>query len=177
MRVLHQAAGIHVEPQKEIFDQWGRFVARADLWLVGTRRIHEYDGDGHRDRQTHRNDLARERRLVEIDWQRMGFTAIQLLHEGASIIASTDRLLGRSWGSQLDWRSDKPSHIPTPSSLAAHRAPTFLSAAERRNLLQSSERRLVIAPRRLARWEALLNDSLFRPAGRARARRHWQRAL
>jgi hypothetical protein len=46
--VLHRAAGIEVEPQKEIFDQWGRFVARADLWLVGTRRIHEYDGDGHR---------------------------------------------------------------------------------------------------------------------------------
>jgi very-short-patch-repair endonuclease len=130
MRVLHRAAGIHVEPQKEIFDQWGRFVARADLWLVGTRRIHEYDGDGHRERQTHRNDLARERRLVEIDWQRMGFTSAQLLHQGASIIASADRLLGRSW-----------DH------------------------------------RRLARWEALLNDSLFRPAGRARAQRHWERAL
>jgi hypothetical protein len=50
MRVLHLAAGIEVVPQKEIFDQWGRFVARADLWLVGTRRIHEYDGDVHRDR-------------------------------------------------------------------------------------------------------------------------------
>jgi hypothetical protein len=130
MRVLHQAAGIHVEPQKEIFDQWGRFVARADLWLVGTRRIHEYDGDLHRDRQTHRSDLGRDRRLVEIDWQRMGFTSYQLLHEGASIIASGDRLLGRSWD-----------------------------------------------PRRLARWETLLDDSLFPPSGRARAHRHWQRRL
>lgn len=130
MRVLHQAAGIRVEPQKEIFDQWGRFVARADLWLVGTRRIHEYDGDGHRERQTHRSDLARDRRLVEIDCQRMGFTSAQLLHEGASIIASADRLLGRRWD-----------------------------------------------PRHLTRWEALLNDSLFRPAGRARAQRHWKRAL
>jgi len=130
MRVLHQAADINVEPQKEIFDQWGRFVARADLWLVGTRRIHEYDGDLHRDRQTHRSDLGRDRRLVEIDWQRMGFTSYQLLYEGASIIASADRPLGRAWD-----------------------------------------------PRRLARWEALLNDSLFRPAGRARAQRHWERAL
>ena len=82
---------------EEIFDQWGRFVSRADLWLVGTRRIHEYDGDLHRDRQAHRNDLARDRRLVEIDFQRMGFTSSQLLHEGASIIASADPVLARCW--------------------------------------------------------------------------------
>jgi very-short-patch-repair endonuclease len=100
MWVLHLAAGIEVEPQKEIFDQWGRFFARGDLWLVGTRRIHEYDGDVHRDRQTHRSDLGRDRRLVEIEWQRMGFTSYQLLNEGASISASADRLLGRRWNPQ-----------------------------------------------------------------------------
>ncbi|HTF39401.1 MAG TPA: hypothetical protein VK754_02275 [Propionibacteriaceae bacterium] len=60
----------------------------------------------------------------------MGFTSTQILHEGASIIATADRLLGRRWD-----------------------------------------------PRRLARWEALLEDSLFRPAGRARAIHHWKRAL
>jgi very-short-patch-repair endonuclease len=129
MRVLHLAAEIDVEPQKKIYDAHGRFVARADLWLVGTRRIHEYDGGVHRDRQVHRSDLSRDRRLVEIDWQRMGFASTQLLHEGASIIASADRLVGRRWD-----------------------------------------------PRRLARWEALLDASLFRPAGRARALRHWDRA-
>jgi hypothetical protein len=84
----------------------------------------------HRDRQTHRNDLARDRRLIDIDWQRMGFTSPQLLKEGASIIASVDRLLGRSWD-----------------------------------------------PKRLARWEGLLDDSLFRPTGRLRAMRCWQRAM
>ena len=130
MRVLHLAAEINVVPQKKIYDRHGRFVARADLWLVGTRRIHEYDGSIHRDRLVHRSDLARDRRLVEIDWQRMGFTSTQIPHEGASIIATADRLLGRRWD-----------------------------------------------PRRLARWEALLEDSLFRPAGRAQARRHWERAL
>lgn len=130
MRVLHVAAGIEVEPQKKIYDSFGRFVARADLWLVGTQRIHEYDGDVHRERQVHRNDLTRDRRLIEIDWQRMGYTSPQLLNEGASIIASADRLLGRSWDRK-----------------------------------------------RLARWEALLDDSLFRPAGRLRAMRRWQRAM
>ena len=39
----------------------------------------------------HRNDLTRDRRLIEIDWQRMGYTSPQLLNEGASIIASADR--------------------------------------------------------------------------------------
>jgi hypothetical protein len=97
MRVLHRAADIEVEPQYELFDQWGRFVARADLRITGTRRIHEYDGAGHRDAAVHLVDLDRERRIVEIDWQRCGFTARQLLREGGSIIASVDRLLGRSW--------------------------------------------------------------------------------
>jgi hypothetical protein len=76
------AAEVEVEPQKKIYDEWGRFVARADLWVVGTRRIHEYDGEVHRDREVHRTDLARERRLVEIDWQRVGFTSPQLVCEG-----------------------------------------------------------------------------------------------
>ena len=49
----------------------------------------------HRGRDVHRSDLARERRLVEINWQRVGFTSPQLLYEGGSIIAGLDRLLGR----------------------------------------------------------------------------------
>ena len=126
LRVLHLTAGIDVEPQKQIYDDWGRFVARADLWLVGTRRIHEYDGEVHRDLAVHRNDLRRDRRLVEIDWQRIGFTSSQLIYEGASILAGVDQLLGRRWD-----------------------------------------------PRRLARWEALLDASLLRPSGRARAARRW----
>ncbi len=129
LRMLHVAAEVEVEPQRKIYDEWGCFVARADLWVVGTRRIHEYDGEVHRNRKVHRTDLARERRLVEIDWQRVGFTSPQLLDEGGSIIAGMDRLLGRTWN-----------------------------------------------PHRLARWAALLDDSLLRPSGRARAMRQWRRS-
>ena len=32
----------------------------ADLWLTGTRRIHEYDGGVHREPDRHRRDLGRE---------------------------------------------------------------------------------------------------------------------
>jgi hypothetical protein len=97
MRVLHQAADIDVEPQYEIYDGFGRFVARADLRIRGTKRIHEYDGAGHRAADTHVADLERDRRLVEAGWQRCGFTARSVLREGGAIIASVDRLLGRSW--------------------------------------------------------------------------------
>jgi hypothetical protein len=119
---------VEVEPQKKIYDEWGRFVARADLWVIGTRRLHEYDGESHRDREAYRTDLARERRLVEIDWQRVGFTSPQLLFEAGSIIAGLDRLLGRSWD-----------------------------------------------PSRLARWHALLEESVLRPSGRARTTWRWKR--
>jgi hypothetical protein len=97
MRVLHRAADIPVEPQHEVFDQWGRFVARGDLWIVGTNRLHEFDGGVHREPDVQSRDLTRDRRLIEASWQRFGFTKTQLLNEGASIIASTDTLLGRNW--------------------------------------------------------------------------------
>jgi hypothetical protein len=97
MRVLHRAADIPVEPQHEIFDQWGRFVARGDLWIVGTNRLHEFDGGKHREPEVQSRYLTRDRLLIEADCQRFGFTKAQLLNDGASIIASTDKLLGRSW--------------------------------------------------------------------------------
>jgi hypothetical protein len=100
MRVLHRAAEIDVVPQREIRDDRDQFVARGDLWIVGTRRIHEYDGGVHRDPEAQRNDLARDRRILRAGWQRLGFTSQDLLTGGASIIAETDRLLGRPWDSR-----------------------------------------------------------------------------
>lgn len=97
MRVLHQAADIPVEPQHKVFDRWGRFVARGDLWILGTNRLHEFDGGKHREPDAQSADLARDRLLIEANWQRFGFTRAQLLNDGASIIASTDKLLGRGW--------------------------------------------------------------------------------
>lgn len=97
LRVLHWAADIPVEPQYRLEDAGGRFVARADLWVVGTRRIHEYDGELHRGRDEHRRDLRRDRNLVEAGFERLGFTAAEVLAEGGNIIASADRVLGRTW--------------------------------------------------------------------------------
>ena len=126
LRMLHWAADVPVVPQHEVCDGSGRTVGYGDLWVVGTRRLHEYDGEGHREQDQYRSDLRRERRLVELEWTRVGFVAGQVLHEAGDIIAGLDRLLGRTWD-----------------------------------------------PRRLARWQQLLEDSLLSPSGRARARTRW----
>ena len=97
MRVLHRAADIPVEPQHELTDDSGRFVARADLWICGTRRVHEYDGSVHRNADTHASDLSRDRAMSLAGWERHGFTKRHLLHSGASIVRATDDLLGRAW--------------------------------------------------------------------------------
>ncbi len=100
MRVLHRAAEIDVTPQRVVLDQRGRFVARGDLWLVGTKRIQEYDGAVHRLGEIHQEDLQRERRLTRAGWVRYGYTSGDLLNGGESIIADVDRLLGRQWDSR-----------------------------------------------------------------------------
>ncbi len=107
LRLLHVTAGVEVEPQHEIRTGGGAFVARADLWLVGTRRIHEYDGADHRDVETHRADLARERRLVDERWERCGYTSREVLRRGGEIIAAADTALGRPWhpGRLSAWRA------------------------------------------------------------------------
>lgn len=107
LRLLHVSAGVEVEPQHEIRTSGGTFVARADPWLVGTRRIHEYDGADHRDGETHRTDLARERRLVDERWQRCGYTSREVLRRGGEIIASADAALHRPWhpGRLTAWRT------------------------------------------------------------------------
>ena len=75
----------------------GRFIARADLRIGGTRRIHEYDGAGHLKADVHEVDLERDRALLAARWERHGFTSKHLRRDGPAIIADADRLLGRAW--------------------------------------------------------------------------------
>ena len=50
LRVFHDAMDIPVEPQVDLVDAEGRLLGRADLLVVGTGNVHEYDGSGHRKR-------------------------------------------------------------------------------------------------------------------------------
>ena len=120
MRVLHRAADIPVEAQRELYDPAGRLVARADLWIVGTPRLHEYDGAVHRDPATHRKDLARDRKLLELGIQRFGYTAVDLLRNPGPIIAGADRALGRASDPRRlrRWRQLVDNSLFSPASRA-----------------------------------------------------------
>jgi hypothetical protein len=95
LRVLHDSCGIDVEPQYEVFDEYGGFVARGDLWLVGTTTLHEYDGADHLTRPRQRKDLARGRRVAGVEWVRRGCTNVEVLHQGVAILREADVAVGR----------------------------------------------------------------------------------
>jgi very-short-patch-repair endonuclease len=95
LRMFHVLCQVPVDPQFEVYDGRGAFVARGDLWLRGTRTLHEYDGAVHRDRRTHVNDLARERRLANAGWTRRGYTSADLLQRPQTMLREADAALGR----------------------------------------------------------------------------------
>jgi hypothetical protein len=95
LRIFHDVMDVPVEPQVDLFDASGRFVARADLLVTGTANIHEYDGAGHRDKNQHRSDLRRERRLTGTPYVRRGFTLDDLLNHPGAVMHELDRVLGR----------------------------------------------------------------------------------
>jgi len=95
LRMLHRAIGAEVEPQHTVRHD-GAFVARADLWLVGTRTIQEYDGAHHLTPGGQHQDMARARRLNEAGWVRNAYSARDLLGSPATVLRDVDRALGRS---------------------------------------------------------------------------------
>lgn len=95
LRVLHVVCGVEVEPQFVLREGDGSFVARADLWLVGTTTVHEYDGGDHLARSQQRRDLARSRRIGNQTWVRRGYTSRDVLHQAVAVIRDADLSLGR----------------------------------------------------------------------------------
>ena len=94
LRVLLTVCGHDVRSQHEIHDD-GLLVARADLWLVGTRTLPEYDGDCHGEPGQRRRDRRRDRHLHRIGWTRHGYTDDEVLLRGVGILADADRAVGR----------------------------------------------------------------------------------
>lgn len=94
LRLLHVWAGVDVVPQYEVRDARGNLIARGDLWIVGTRRLHEYDG-GHHDRpETRRVDLYRDKALARIDWERYGYVSTDLVRGADRIVRDAESALG-----------------------------------------------------------------------------------
>lgn len=95
LRLLHQICDVPVEPQFKVRDGAGSLRARGDLRIIGTRRLPEYDGEVHRRAKQHARDLARERLLQRLGWERYGYTSDVLLHNGISVLRDADDALGR----------------------------------------------------------------------------------
>lgn len=95
LRLFHVLAGVVVEPQMVIRDHRGNFVARGDLWVVGTNFIHEYDGAHHDVAAQGGLDRRRERRLADTAYRRRGFDARDLFETPLSTLQEIDRTIGR----------------------------------------------------------------------------------
>ena len=94
LRILHEACEVPVQPQFELTED-GALVAKADLWIVGTNALHEYDGDCHLPKRQQRKDLRRVRRVGNVGWVRRGYTDDDVLHHGVAILRDADLSLGR----------------------------------------------------------------------------------
>ncbi len=95
LRMFHRVADVPVEPQVTIVDSDGAFVARADLVVVATGDLHEYDGAVHDVAGQRVRDLRRSRRLSEVRRVRRGFTASDLVTHPAVTLQELDRIVGR----------------------------------------------------------------------------------
>lgn len=94
LRVLHVVCGIAVEPQYRVVDSHGAMVARADLRICGTSRLPEYDGAEHRTRLRQQADLAREKALSRLGYERYGYIAKEILENPWQVLRDAERALG-----------------------------------------------------------------------------------
>ncbi|MEU4452562.1 hypothetical protein AB0F44_14615 [Nocardioides sp. NPDC023903] len=97
LRMLHEACEVPVQPQAELFDDAGGFVARADLLITGTSTLQEYDGAVHRDRGQYARDRRRDSRLADAGYVRHGYVAPDVRFRAAMILREADEALGRTY--------------------------------------------------------------------------------
>jgi hypothetical protein len=95
LRILHRSCGVPVEPQYVVLDAFGHTVAQADLRIVGTNRLPEYDGADHLARRRQRRDLRRAGRISDVGFERRGYTMEDVLFASISILRDADRAMGR----------------------------------------------------------------------------------
>ncbi len=94
LRLLLVVCGVAVQPQYDVPGPHGP-LARADLWVIGTSTLQEYDGEVHLPRAQQKRDLRRLRRLDAEHWTRHGYTDDDVLHRAVGILCDADRAMGR----------------------------------------------------------------------------------
>lgn len=95
LRLVYQLCGFtRIRPQQVIRDARDAIVARADLALLGTNRISEYDGADHRGREQHQSDLRREKALSRLGIERYGYTKSEIVDQPATIARDAEAAFG-----------------------------------------------------------------------------------
>lgn len=95
LQAFHRVMEVPVRPQFEVYDGHGQLVARADLHVLGTNQLHEYDGEHHRRKDQHKVDLRRERGITAASHVRKGFVLDDLLNHPVVVMHEIDNALGR----------------------------------------------------------------------------------
>lgn len=95
LRLFHRSIDVDVRPQAEILDRTGATIGWADLRLLGTPAIHEYDGGHHLSLEQQRDDLRRTRALTNAGWIRRGYTSHDLISGYGGVLRDCDLTLGR----------------------------------------------------------------------------------
>jgi len=136
LRLLHTLAGItQVESQVNVGGADGP-VGRADLWLVGTRRLVEYDGAEHRRKQRQRRDLVRDRKLHRTHWERYGYSDDDLIRAPGEILRDAEEALGLRHDPRRLKRwlahARRSTLMPSGRRRLAHRLSRYVAAADRR---------------------------------------------
>ena len=63
----------------------------GDLWLVGARRIVEYDGGDHLTKRVHQRDVLRDKVVMRADWERYPYLAHEIVHTAGGVLRATPR--------------------------------------------------------------------------------------
>ncbi len=95
LRILYVVCAIPVVPQFVVRDEHGGVVARADLRIIGTNRLSEYDGGTHLLRHQQRRDLRRVGLINDAGFERRGYTQEDVLVGAVAVLRDADRALGR----------------------------------------------------------------------------------
>lgn len=95
LRMLHRACGVRVEPQVVLRADDGSFIAKADLLIVGTTTLQEYDGADHREQKRYRKDRRRDSRLAGGGYTRHGWVSEDVLTKSVAILREADAAIGR----------------------------------------------------------------------------------
>jgi hypothetical protein len=95
LQQFHFVMDVPFRPQAEVYGDDGQLIARADIQVLGTAFLHEYDGEHHRHKNQHKVDLRRERGLAASSYVRKGFVLDDLLNHPVVVMHEIDNALNR----------------------------------------------------------------------------------